>query len=249
MSTAQFSTASEPVSIYLIDATFKKVNQAVLKKTDNTVVESVEVLDFANDSDLVTWVAFFDPGSFENNVSYKIDWVGIDLNGASYTKAETGISVSYTDSVFAPLVKFLRQSIFDDGVASDYPPAAFLNAIKISVSKINSYPPLTSYALEIIPFDLLIDYARIELYRAKMAREALETFQYSDIGKSFSIDRSTKLKMLIDDIESRLSEKIKLFKTNNSVHFRGMYSRAASRTSTSVRGKHISQIIYRNFGT
>lgn len=249
MSTAQFSTSSEPVSIQLIDNSFKIVSKANLKTSDDTLVESVEVLDFSNDSDVISWVAFFDPGSFENNVSYKIDWIGLDLNDAPYSKVENGISVSYTNSVFAPLVKFLRQSIFDDGVASDYPPAAFLNAIKLAASKINSYPPLTNYSLEIIPFDLLIDYARIDLYRSKMAREALETFQYSDIGKSFSIDRSTKLKMLIDDIEGRLTEKIKLFKTNNSVHFRGMYSRAAPRTATGVRGKHISQIIYRNFGT
>lgn len=245
MSSYDASKISEPVVFTFRSTVFNTVSNATLKKSDDSLVQQVDVFDFMGDDEVTYWVAYFDPGLFLPDTTYKILWSGIDLNGAGYTFTENGILVFYSDAVYSNLIRILRQSIFDEGSASDYPPQSFVNAIRLAASKVNRTPPFSSYSIEEMPLDILIDLARIELYTARLARESLDTFDYNDIGKSFRLDRSDKLRSLIDSLKTTTMEQLTIFKQNSGIFFKGLTSKYLQRRYTGVRGKNISQIIYR----
>lgn len=239
---------NDPVLFSYQNELVSAITSVELLDNSNVVLTVLtDILDSVFEDGTKEWFAIFDPHYFKAGETYKINWKGKDVNGASYTFQETGITVSVSKDFYQTFVATLRRSIFDDGEATDYPIETMLSAVKYASSQMNTQPPFTNYGPEQQPFNLLMDFTKIQLYRGKAAREALETFTYNDIGKSFNLDRSPKLLALVQDLARSAEQQLLIYKKNLRPVMMGLASRYARRSGSTARALFISRAIFRNF--
>lgn len=219
----------------------------LLSSTDQVLTVIQNPISSELEDGITEWYAIFDPHYFQADQIYKINWIGTNVNGSAYTEQETGIEVKISNDFYSTFTSSLRRSIFDDAQAADYPIPTILEAIKYATSLVNLYPPYSSMDVYSIPYNLLLDFSKIYLYRGKAAREAMETFQYNDIGKSFNLDRSGRLLALAQDLARSAEQQLAIFKKNLRPVLMGLASRYTRRTGSSARSVITQRIIFRNF--
>lgn len=242
-----FAKSNKPVVFEYNNPDAKTITSAILKNGLNQILTQVEPLDCGKCCDITIWSAIFDPMYFNDSTTYSITWIGTDLNDAPLEDVEGGITITYTQDFYSGFLKTLRQSMLDDGETCDYPIDQLLNAVEYANCLINNTPPFSTCGADDQPCAVLLDLAKVQLYKSRAGKEAMETFTYNDIGKSFSFDISGKLLQLAESLERNALEMLKLIKRNMRPGLRGLSSRYSRRSSSSVRTMHIQRIQFRDF--
>lgn len=243
-----YVSQGSPVLIYYTNDAVKKVQTATLLNDSDEPLSTVTPLDGSVDG-VVKWGAFFDPELFETDNTYQISWEGLDENGDAFTDVEEDITVKESTNFYASFFETLRNSLFDDGFSYNYPLEMMNGAISYAVSFFNTQPPVTTASVETIPAHYLIDLSKIYLYRGLASREAMETFSYNDIGKSFNLDRSGRLLALAQQLEGSIIKQLEVYKRNLRPQILGLRSRYARRTGNTIRANMYDRIIYRGAST
>lgn len=239
--------SNDPVMFSYQNSLVSTITSAELTDNADVSLTVVTPLDYTLADGTKEWYAIFDPSYFEPDSTYKIVWSGKNTNGSAFEFTETGISVKISTDFYQTFIDSLRQAVMDDGEACDYLPNALLGAVKWASNYINAQPPVTNIPTETIPYNFLLDFSKIYLYRAKASREALETFNYSDIGKSFNLDRSPKLLALADNLSRSAEQQLQAYKKNLRPRMLGLQSRNARRSGASARSMMYNRVIFRSF--
>lgn len=244
---AVYITPDDPVLLSFKNELAASIATATLLKSDDTELTQVTPLDCVKEDGSKEWFAFFDPFYFSPDLTYKIRWDGLATDGTDFTELETGLSVKVSNDFYATFMLSLRQAISDDGESCIYSPAAMLQSVKYARDLINNYPPLTRLSIEYLPYNLLVDYSKIYLYRSVATSEMMNSFTYNDIGKSFSFDRGPKLLQLVDNLTRGADTQLALYKKHLRPKFAGVMSRYARRSPGSARSLMLHRVLFRNF--
>lgn len=247
-----FVGQDQPVLFDFFDESVKELTKATLQYSNSTTIMQAVPMSCAEaDCDINStkyiWSVIFDPRHFRANQTYQILWEGVDINDAPFSHLETGITITYETDFYHGMVKRLRQSILDDGVSCDYHPRMMLEALDYATCIVNSTPPLIEVRPECIPCNLLIDFAKANLYMSRAGREAIETFTYNDIGKSFGFDISGKLLQLAQFLQKNARDYLILWKRHLRPQMMGLMSRYARRSGRTARAMFIERAVYRSF--
>lgn len=238
----------DPILVSFKNPSFSTVSSVVLNTSADVELTTVtSILDTTLTDGSKEWYAVFDPSHFSEEGSYKLVWSGLDTNSSTISFIEDGIQIRYTRDFYSSFLEAVRLSMMDDGEVCDYHPVSLVQSVKHAASYFNTQPPITNFHPEDIPFNLLLDYSKIYLYRAKASRETMNTFTYSDIGKSFNLDRAPKLLQLVDNLSRQSDQQLNTFKKQLRPAIKGLMSRYARRSATTARSMMMSRTIYRNF--
>lgn len=239
--------SDEPVLLNYSDSLIRDLTAAILKTNTDVEITRVAPLDSTLPDGSKFWTAVFDPEYFEPDINYKIEWIGTNQNGAPYSFVESGISVKVSTDFYSTFIHDLRLSLMDDGDVVDYPIKNMLAAVKQALSYVNAQAPVTSLTSSQVPYNLLMDFTKVNLYLAKASRETMDNFTYNDIGKSFGVDRAPKLLQLAGELKRSAEAQLLLWKKNIRPNAMGLSTRYARRGLTSTRAGFIQRIVYRNF--
>ena len=242
-----YITPDDPVLLSYKNELVTTISKATLLNASDVELTQVTPLDCLKDDGSKEWFAFFDPSYFLPDTLYKIRWDGVGTDGEDYTETETGLEVKISTDFYNTFMLSMRQSLSDDGETCIYSPQTMLAAVRYARDLINNYPVLTNLPVESLPYNLLLDYSKIYLYRSVATSEMMNSFTYNDIGKSFSFDRGPKLLQLVDNLTRGADSQLALYKKHLRPSFKGMMSRYARRAAGGVRAMMIHRVLFRNY--
>lgn len=247
-----FVGEGDPVLFDFFDESVKELTKATLQYSNGTPIMQAVPMPCAEadcniNSTKFIWTVIFDPRHFREGQTYQILWEGEDVNDSPFSQLETGVTITYSTDFYHGMVNMLRNSIIADGVSCDYHPRMMLDALDYATCIVNNYPPFVKIDPQCIPCNLLIDFAKANLYMSRAGREAIETFTYNDIGKSFGFDISGKLLQLAQFLHRDAMDYLKMWKRHIRPQMMGLMSRYARRSGRTSRAMFVERAVYRSF--